>query len=107
MKSVLVMASEGFVVSVYEVSAMIRGADAMNAEKTELDIVDGLCNAKLLTILNDGTDKNVDTGEDWFRHVIDRRCLRGLPTVVVGGEYSEYVQSRFAQGGGGLLRCDL
>ena len=77
----------GKIMTMYEISATIRGSYAAGSERTELEIVDDLASQKLLVIDEIGRTKGSDSEANWLSYIIDKRHVRGLPLILISNKH--------------------
>lgn len=79
---------KGKIMSMYEISATIRGTYANNSTVTELQVVDGLARQPCLVIDEMGRTKGSDSEMNWLSYIIDKRHVRGLPTIFISNKHT-------------------
>lgn len=80
-----VQALEGKIITMYEISAMIRAS--YNGGETELAIVERLSEYSLLVIDEMGRTKGSEAESNWLSFVIDKRHVRGLPLILISNKH--------------------
>lgn len=86
----------GKILSMYEISTMIRQSYTTRAEKTELEIVQELASIPFLGIDELGRTKGSDAELNWLSYVLDKRHVRGLPFMIMS---NTHLKSRCPDGG--------
>lgn len=81
--SILAKELKGKIYTMYEISTMIRQSYTMKAEKTELEIVKELASIPFLAIDEVGRTNGSNAEKDWLSYIIDKRHVRGLPTMLM------------------------
>ena len=79
---------KGKIMSMYEISATIRGTYTNNSTVTELQVVDGLARTQLLVIDEMGRTKGSDSEMNWLSYIIDKRHVRTLPTIFISNKHT-------------------
>lgn len=80
--SVSVKALGGKVLSMYEITTMIRQSYSMRAERSELEIVNELATIPMLFIDEMGRTKGSKAELDWLSYILDKRHQRSLPFIL-------------------------
>ncbi len=73
----------GKILSMYEISTMIRQSYTSRADKTELEIVEELANLPMLVIDELGKTKGSEAELNWLSYVLDKRHVRRLPFILL------------------------
>ena len=74
----------GKVLTMYEISAMIRQSYTQKAEKSELEIVNELAELPFLVIDEIGRVTSSEAVQNWFSFILDKRHAFGRPTIIIG-----------------------
>lgn len=82
-----VKAMNGRIYSMYEIGTRIRATYTSRAHEDELDVVDELARLPLLVIDELGRTKGSDAEMNWLSYIIDKRHVRGLPTVIISNKH--------------------
>ena len=77
-----VKALGGKVLTMYEISCMIRQSYSSLAKRTELEIVEELAAIPMLFIDEMGRSKGSKSEMDWLSYILDRRHTRRLPFML-------------------------
>lgn len=77
----------GRILTMYEISTMIRASYTALADKTELQIVDDLARIPLLVIDEIGRTKGSETEANWLSYIIDKRHVRNLPLILISNKH--------------------
>lgn len=80
--SVAVKSLGGKVLTMYEITTMIRQSYSMRAERSELEIVGELASTPMLFIDEMGRTKGSNAELNWLSHILDKRHQRGLPFML-------------------------
>lgn len=83
-----VMALQGRILTMYEISTMIRQSYTPKADKSELEIVDELASIPLLVIDEIGRTKGSESEHNWLSYIIDKRHSRRLPMVLITNKHT-------------------
>lgn len=86
----------GKILSMYEISTMIRQSYTARADKTELEIVQELASIPFLAIDELGRTKGSDAELNWLSYVLDKRHVRNLPFMILS---NTHLKSKCADGG--------
>lgn len=78
-----VKALGGKILSMYEITTMIRQCYSSRAEMTELEFVEKLANLPLLVIDEMGRTKGSEAELNWLSYILDKRHTRGLPFMIL------------------------
>ena len=78
-----VKALGGKILSMYEITTMIRQSYSVKAEKTELEIVQDLASIPMLVIDEMGRTKGSDAELNWLSYILDKRHTRNLPFMIL------------------------
>ena len=81
--SMAVKALGGKILSMYEITTMIRQSYSIRAEKTELEIVQDLASIPMLVIDEMGRTKGSDAELNWLSYILDKRHTRDLPFMIL------------------------
>lgn len=81
--SMAVKALGGKILSMYEITTMIRMSYSARAEKTELEIVQDLASIPMLVIDEMGRTKGSDAELNWLSYILDKRHTRDLPFMIL------------------------
>lgn len=74
----------GKVLTMYEISAMIRQSYTQKAEKSELEIVNELADLPFLVIDEIGRVTSSEAVQNWFSFILDKRHAFCKPTIIIG-----------------------
>lgn len=74
----------GKIMTMYEITTLIRQSYSAKAVKSELEIVDELATVPFLCIDEVGRTKNSESVQDWFSYILDKRHSSGLPFMLLG-----------------------
>ena len=74
----------GKIMTMYEITTLIRQSYSPKAVKSELEIVDELATVPFLCIDEVGRTKNSEAVQDWFSYILDKRHSSGLPFMLIG-----------------------
>lgn len=85
--SMAVKALGGKVLTMYEISCMIRQSYSSLAVRTELEIVEELASIPMLFIDEMGRTKGSKAELDWLSYVLDKRHQRFLPFMLGGNSH--------------------
>lgn len=85
--SAAVLATNGKIMSMYEISVTIRASYTSLATRTELEIVDELASVPLLVIDEIGRTKGGDAETNWLSYIIDKRHARDLPLILISNNH--------------------
>lgn len=85
--SMVVKELGGKILSMYEISTMIRQSYTNRAEKTELEIVKELASIPFLAIDELGRTKGSDAELNWLSYVLDKRHTRNLPFMIMSNTH--------------------
>ena len=77
----------GKILSMYEISTMIRQSYTTHSEKTELEIVKELASMPFLVIDELGRTKGSDAELNWLSYVLDKRHVRNLPFMLLSNTH--------------------
>ena len=83
-----VQALGGRILTMYEISTMIRASYTPRATRDELEIVDELARLKLLAIDEIGRTKGSDTEANWLSYIVDKRHVRRLPLILISNKHA-------------------
>lgn len=81
--SMAVKALDGKILSMYEITTMIRQSYSVKAERTELEIVQDLASIPMLVIDEMGRTKGSDAELNWLSYILDKRHTRNLPFMIL------------------------
>lgn len=87
MGAMAVKALGGRIYSMYEISTMIRQSYSLQAEKSELQIVNELAEAPMLVIDEIGRSSGSAAEMNWLSFLIDKRHVRGLPLMILSNRH--------------------
>lgn len=77
----------GKILSMYEISTMIRQSYTNKAERTELEIVQELASIPFLVIDELGRTKGSDAELNWLSYVLDKRHVRNKPFMLLSNTH--------------------
>lgn len=77
----------GKILSMYEISTMIRQSYTVKATVTELEIVTELASIPMLVIDEMGRTKGSEAELNWLSFVLDKRHVRGLPFMLLSNDH--------------------
>ena len=77
----------GKILSMYEISTMIRQSYTNRADKTELEIVQELATIPFLVIDELGRTKGSDAELNWLSYVLDKRHVRNKPFMLLSNTH--------------------
>jgi DNA replication protein DnaC len=83
-----VQALGGRILTMYEISTMIRASYTPMAKRTELEIVDELARLPLLAIDEIGRTRGGDAEANWLSYIIDKRHVRALPLILISNKHA-------------------
>lgn len=78
-----VKALGGKILSMYEITTMIRQCYSSRAEMTELEFVEKFANLPLLVIDEMGRTKGSEAELNWISYILDKRHTRNLPFMIL------------------------
>jgi DNA replication protein DnaC len=78
----------GKIMTMYEISTTIRASYIKDSDEDELAIVDGYARLPLFVIDEIGRTKGSDTEANWLSYIIDKRHVRGLPTILISNKHT-------------------
>ena len=81
--SMAVKAMGGKILSMYEITTMIRQSYSVKAVKTELEIVQELATIPMLVIDEMGRSKGSEAELNWLSYILDKRHTRNLPFMLL------------------------
>lgn len=81
--SMAVKAMGGKILSMYEITTMIRQSYSVKAVKTELEIVQELASIPMLVIDEMGRSKGSEAELNWLSYILDKRHTRNLPFMLL------------------------
>lgn len=81
--SIAVRELGGKILSMYEITTMIRQSYSARAEKTELEITKELASLPMLVIDEIGRTKGSDAELNWLSYILDKRHARKLPFMIL------------------------
>lgn len=87
---------EGRILTMYEISTMIRASYVPGAKKSELEIVSELASLPMLVIDELGRTKGSDVEANWLSYIIDKRHTRKLPLIIIT---NKHVRAKCPDGG--------
>lgn len=82
-----VKALGGKILSMYEITTMIRQCYAPKAEMTELEFVQQLASIPMLVIDEMGRTKGSDAELNWLSYILDKRHTRNLPFMILSNTH--------------------
>lgn len=82
-----VKALGGRVLTMYEITTMIRQSYSMRAERSELEIVGELASVPMLFIDEMGRTKGSAAELNWLSYILDKRHQRGLPFMLASNSH--------------------
>jgi DNA replication protein DnaC len=82
-----VKALGGKILSMYEITTMIRQCYSSRAEMTELEFVEKLANLPLLVIDEMGRTKGSEAELMWLSYILDKRHTRNLPFMILSNTH--------------------
>lgn len=85
--SMVVKVLGGRILSMYEITTMIRQSYSPRAEKTELEIVNELATIPMLVIDEMGRTKGSDAELNWLSFILDKRHTRNLPFMILSNTH--------------------
>ena len=85
--SVAVKELGGKILSMYELSGMIRHSYKDNAERDEFEIVNELASIPLLVIDEMGRTKGSEAEMNWLSYILDKRHVRRLPFMLLANTH--------------------
>lgn len=77
----------GKIMSMFEISAIIRSSFTNHKLPQELEILDGLAKQQILVIDEVGRTKGSDPEINWLSYIIDKRHTRGLRTIIISNKH--------------------
>jgi DNA replication protein DnaC len=77
----------GKILSMYEITTMIRQSYSPKAEKSELEIVKNLASIPLLVIDEMGRTKGSEAELNWLSYILDKRHTRQLPFMILSNTH--------------------
>lgn len=77
----------GKIMTMYEISTTIRASYTAKADRTELEIVDALARLPLFVIDELGRTKGGEADQNWLSYILDKRHVRGLPTILITNKH--------------------
>jgi DNA replication protein DnaC len=78
----------GKIMTMYEISTSIRATYGPCAQYDELYLVDSYSRLPLFVIDEIGRTKGSDTEANWLSYIIDKRHVRGLPTILISNKHT-------------------
>lgn len=78
----------GRIMTMYEISTSIRATYMPSAQYDELHLVDSYARLPLFVIDEIGRTKGSDTEANWLSYIIDKRHVRGLPTILISNKHT-------------------
>lgn len=94
--SVAVKKLGGKILSMYEITTLIRQSYTNKATQTELEIVNELASIPFLAIDELGRTKGSDAELNWLSYVLDKRHVRNLPFMIMS---NTHLMSKCKSGG--------
>lgn len=85
--SIAVKELGGKILSMYEITTMIRQCYSSRAEMTELEFVEKLANLPLLVIDEMGRTKGSEAELMWLSYILDKRHTRNLPFMILSNTH--------------------
>ena len=85
--SIAVKELGGKILSMYELSGMIRHSYKDNAERDEFEIVNELASIPLLVIDEMGRTKGSEAEMNWLSYILDKRHVRRLPFMLLANTH--------------------
>lgn len=85
--SIAVKELGGKILSMYEITTMIRQSYSARAEKTELEITKELASLPMLVIDEMGRTKGSDAELNWLSYILDKRHTRRLPFMILSNTH--------------------
>jgi DNA replication protein DnaC len=85
--TVIVYALHGSIYSMYEITTRIRASYVAGAKENELEIVNQLASLPMLAIDEIGRTKGSEAETNWLSYIVDKRHVRGLPTVLISNKH--------------------
>jgi hypothetical protein len=82
-----VKALGGKILSMYEITTMIRQCYSPRAEMTELEFVHQLASMPMLVIDEMGRTKGSDAELNWLSYILDKRHTRNLPFMILSNTH--------------------
>jgi len=86
----------GKIMTMYEISATIRGTYSAQSRQTELSVVSELASIPILAIDEIGRTKGSETESNWLSYIIDKRSARKLPLILIS---NKHVKKHCTKGG--------
>jgi DNA replication protein DnaC len=83
-----VIALKGRILTMYEISTMIRQSYTAKATLSELEIVDDLASIPILVIDEIGRTKGSESEHNWLSYIIDKRHCRNLPMILITNKHT-------------------
>lgn len=77
----------GRIMTMYEISTLIRSSYTALAKRTELEIVEELARIPLLVIDEIGRTKGSETEANWLSYIIDKRHVRSIPLILISNKH--------------------
>lgn len=85
--SIAVAELGGKIMSMYEITTMIRACYTARAEKTELELVKELASLPMLVIDELGRTKGSEAELNWLSYILDKRHVRNLPFMILSNTH--------------------
>lgn len=82
-----VMQLGGKILSMYEITTMIRMSYSSKAERDELEIVNELASIPMLAIDEVGKTKGSEAELNWLSYILDKRHVRNLPFMLLSNTH--------------------
>lgn len=77
----------GKILTVYEISAMIRQSYSVRADRTELEIVGDLASIPMLVVDELGRSSGSTAELNWLSYILDKRHTRRLPFILISNAH--------------------
>lgn len=85
--SIAVKELGGRILSMYEISSMIRHSYTINSERDEFEIVNELASVPMLVIDEIGRTKGSEAELNWLSYILDKRHTRSLPFMLLANTH--------------------
>ena len=85
--SMAVKALGGKILSMYEITTMIRQCYSPRATQTELEFVENLASMPMLVIDEIGRTKGSEAELNWLSYILDKRHTRNLPFMILSNTH--------------------
>lgn len=91
---------KGRILTMFEISCLIRACYTSLTKKTEIELLDELSRVMILAIDEVGRTKGSESELNWLSYIIDKRHARKLPTILISNNHVKKDCSK-----GGCERC--